>query len=101
MERTDRAVSVPHRTGGRRVHSGLTGTGLHGEGGKAHVSAGPADGARFPDRRSSALTAAFRASGAFVRDVPDAAPIFRDGDVWLRERSVRRQVHLERTLRMP
>src|SRR5664279_4987340 len=41
MERPDRALSVPHGAGGWRVHSGLAGTRLHGEGGKAHVSARP------------------------------------------------------------
>src|ERR1019366_709994 len=84
MEPTDRALSVPYGAGGWRVHSGVAGTGVHGYGGEAHVSAGTADGAGFPDRRSPALAAAFRTSGAFLRDVPDAAPIVRDGDVWLR-----------------
>ena len=65
---------VHHRTGGRRVHPGFARARLQRRGGEAHLPAGAADGAGFPAGGAAAAAAAPGPPGAFLRDVPDAAP---------------------------
>src|ERR1019366_7468786 len=84
MERIDRALSIPHRIGGRRIHSGIAGARLPGGSGQADLPVSAAHGAGVPASRAASLATASRSSRTVIRNVPDSASLVRDGNVRLR-----------------
>ena len=83
MERSHRSLSLHHGTGRRGVHPGFAGARLPGASREAHLPSGLAHRAVVSPGCASAIAITPWASGAVFRDVPHAAPLLRNGYVWL------------------